>query len=363
MFIVLFMKLDNIKAIQKIDTSYVAKSIELLPDQIRQVLGDARLINIPREYAKCTTIVLNGMGGSNLGARILKSALSDQMKAPLLLAPGYQVPNFVGPDTLFIISSYSGTTEEPLSVYREVKKRKAKIMAITEHSPKSQLEKMMIKENVPGYIFTPESNPSQQPRLGIGYTAFGTAVLLAKAGMLKISVKEMENMIAGMEIQGRKFKVESPSKDNAAKLLAEKMWGRIPVLVGAEHLHGNLHALRNQINECAKHFVTYLSLPELNHFAMEGLMYPEENQENLIFIFFDSKLYSARVQKRAALTKKVVVKNNIPVFTCALQGKNKIAQGFEMLQLGSWISFYLGMLNGVDPVRIPWVDWFKKQLK
>ena len=80
-------------------------------------------------------------------------------------------------------------------------------------------------------------------------------------------------------------------------------------------------------------------------------------------MFFDSKLYSPRLQKRAQLTKRVVAKNKIPVFSFSLKGETKVAQAFELLQLGSWISFYLGMLNDVDPVKIPWVDWFKKQLK
>jgi glucose/mannose-6-phosphate isomerase len=357
------MELDNIKQIQKMDKGQVAKSIELLPAQIRQVLDDARLINIPREYSKCTHVVVNGMGGSNLGIRIIKNVLADQIKIPISITPGYTVPNYVGPDTLYIISSYSGDTEEPLSVYQEIKKRRAKIMAITMYNPKNKLGKLMLKENIPGYIFKPEYNPSGQPRLGVGYTAFGTAAIMAKAGLFKIKVREIEDMITSMEIWGRLYKIKSPIKNNEAKLLAEKIWGRIPVFIGAEFLVGNLHALRNQINECAKQFASYLPLPDLNHYAMEGLVNPKENKDNLIFIFVDSKLYSPRIQKRATLTKKVVAKNKIPVFPFVLKGENKITQAFELLQLGSWTSYYLGMLNDVDPIKIPWVDWFKKQLK
>lgn len=357
------MTLDDPKIYKKLDMGQVAKSIELLPDQIRQVLDESRLIKIPREYSHSTQVVVNGMGGSNLGARIIKSLLSDQLKVPILISPGYHVPAYINKNTLYIISSYSGTTEEPLGVYKEVEKRGAKILAITKHDKKSQLEKLMLKDDIPGYIFTPQFNPSNQPRLGVGYTIFGTMVMLAKAGLFKIEVKEIEEIICSMEIWGRLLKPEEIIKNNPAKSLAEKIWGRIPVLVGAEFLHGNLHALRNQINECSKHFAVYLSLPDLNHFAMESLSYPEENKDNLIFLFFDSKFYSPRVQKRAKLTKLVVQKNGIAIASYNLLGNSKLAQGFEFLQLGSWLSYYLGILNGVDPVKIPWVDWFKNKLK
>ena len=96
---------------------------------------------------------------------------------------------------------------------------------------------------------------------------------------------------------------------------------------------------------------------------MEGLVNPKSNKNNLLFFFIDSKLYHPRVQKRARLTKQVVSKNGIKVVDYKLKSKTKLGQALEMLQLGSWISYYLGISNSVDPVKIPWVDWFKKQLK
>jgi glucose/mannose-6-phosphate isomerase len=79
-------------------------------------------------------------------------------------------------------------------------------------------------------------------------------------------------------------------------------------------------------------------------------------------LFFDSSLYHPRVQRRAELTKEVVKKNGIEVAECKMTGSTKLEQAFEFLQLGCWISFYLGMLNQVNPVEIKWVDWFKKKL-
>lgn len=357
------MDLNNLKTYKKLDSSKIAKSIEYLPDQFRQALQDGELVKIPKEYSKINKVVINGMGGSNLGGRIIQACFKDIIKVPILIEPSYLVPALVDQNTLFIMSSYSGTTEETLSIYQELKKRKAKILAITAHGKNNKLEKLMYKDDIPGYVFHPDYNPSQQPRMGLGYSVFGTLILLAKSGLLKIKIKDIEDLIANLEIRGRLFRREEPSNINLAKITALKINKKIPILVGSEHLVGNLHALRNQINECSKSFCAYLDLPELNHYAMEGLINPVGNKKNLIFIFFDSRLYHKRIQKRSALSKEIVKQNGIEYIDYELQEKTKIGQCFEMLQLGSWISYYLGMLYNVDPVKIPYVDWFKEQLK
>lgn len=356
------MNLNNIKQIKKQDAGQAAESISLLADQARQVLHEARLIKIPKEYSKITQVVVSGMGGSNIGARIIKSVFSDQIKAPISITPGYEIPAHVNENTLYIISSYSGSTEEPLSAYAEAKNRGAKIMAITSHG-KGKLEKLMIQDNIPGYIFKPEYNPSEQPRLGLGYSIFGIAVMMAKAGLFKIEVEETEDMIASLEIWDRELRPVIKTKNNKAKQIATALYGKQIIITAAEFLIGNAKALRNQFCENSKHFASYLTLPDLNHYAMEGLAFPKNNKKDLVFLIFDSKLYHPRIQKRSYLTKKVIEKNSVKTVSHELAGKTKLIQAFEMLQLGSWITYYMGMLNGIDPSKIPWVDWFKKELK
>jgi glucose/mannose-6-phosphate isomerase len=353
--------LNNPNQIKRMDKSRIYKSIETFPDQIRQVLDEAHLIKVPYEYSKVNQVVVNGMGGSNLGAGIVKSAWSGEIKVPITILPGYEVPANVDSNTLYVISSYSGNTEEPLSVYRELKKRKVKVIAITARG-RGKLERLMIKDNIPGYIFKPEYNPSLSPRLGLGYSIFGTAVLLAKAGLFKIKIGDMKDIVASLEIWDREFRLEIPAKYNKAKKLARELFNRIPIAVGAEFLIGNLRVLRNQFYENGKNFASYLVVPELNHYAMEGLANPQGNRQNLLFFFINSALYHPRIRRRMALTKIVVKKNRIKYIDIKLSSKNKLAQSFELLQLGTWASYYLGILNKSDPATNPWVDWFKKKL-
>ena len=356
------MMLDNLNQIKKLDKSGVYESIQVLSDQIRQVLRDARSIKIPREYSKINQVVVNGMGGSNLGAGIVKSVFSDQIKVPITITPGYSVPASVDNNTLYIISSYSGNTEEPLSVYREVKKRKAKILAIASQSG-NKLEKLMIKDNIPGYIFKPENNPSAVPRVGVGYGVLGTSVMLAKAGLFKMKTSEIEKIISNLEVWDRKLRPTEDFKNNTAKKFAYEIFNKIPTAIGAEFMMGNLRVVRNQFCESSKNFAGFLAVPDLNHYAMEGLDFPKNNSKNLIFFFIDSDLYHPRNKKRIKLTKKIIKKSNIKYIEYKLKSSTKLGQALEFLQFGTWTTYYLGILNKKNPATNPWVDWFKEELE
>ena len=52
-----------------------------------------------------------------------------------------------------------------------------------------------------------------------------------------------------------------------AKQIAIKLHNKQPIMIAAEFLIGNVRTLRNQMCENSKHFATYLTLPDLNHFA------------------------------------------------------------------------------------------------
>jgi glucose/mannose-6-phosphate isomerase len=356
------MNLNNFENIYKQDPGLVALSIKDLSKQIEQVKEDAKLIKITDAYKGINKVVVNGMGGSNLGARMLESCFKEEFKCPLIVEPGYQVPGFVDDKTLYLISSYSGNTEEPLSVYGEVVKRGAKVVGITSSHKENKLEKLMIDNDIPGFIFSPLNNPSNQPRMGLGYSIFGMLFLLKKAGVLEIDEKKIDRVIDNLIKSNEKLIPEINSSDNVAKMFAQKMKGKIPILIGAEFLEGNLHILRNQFCENSKNYADYLVLPELNHYAMESLANPKGNKKNLIFWFFDSDSYNDRVIKRNNITKEIVKKNNIEFIEYKTKSSSKLSQCVEVLQLGSWVTFYLSMLNNVNPSLIPWVDWFKEEL-
>lgn len=354
--------LDNPKKLKSIDRGKMATSIESLPGQIEQMIDEFHLSKVPKKTQNIDLIVVSGMGGSNLGAGIIKSVFSDSLHQPLIVNAGYHVPKFVNSRTLYILSSFSGNTEETLACYTQAKKQHAKMSFITAKGKNNKLWSIMAKDKISGIIFDPRNNPSGQPRMALGYSVFGLLTLLERQGLIKIKSTEIRDLLRGLRERNELYGFTNPSAKNPAKKIAKDIFGKMPILIGAEHLAGNLRALRNQFCENSKNFSDYLIIPEMNHFALEGLVKPSANK-GLVFVFFDSRLYSTANRKRMKLSQEVVKKNKIKTISHALTGKSELDQAFELLQLGSWITFYLAVLNKVDPVKIPFVDWFKNKLK
>jgi len=176
--------LDDLEQISKLDASNLLGSIEALPDQLKQAWEEVFQTSMPEDLLNVKNVVVSGMGGSALGGRIIDSLILDRANTPIEISTEYRLPNYVGPDSLVIISSYSGNTEETLSSAHDAIKKNAKIFVVTTGGKIAQLAK---EEGLPSYIFNPIHNPSNQPRMGIGYSIGAVLALLVKGKYIQMS--------------------------------------------------------------------------------------------------------------------------------------------------------------------------------
>jgi len=348
----------NKKIIQKLDSKNVFESIGLVAKQAEQAWNEAKKINLVKSFKGIENVVIVGMGGSSIGPHFVKSVFNGKIKVPVEIVNDYVLPNHAAKKTLVLLSSYSGNTEEVLSCARQAKARGAKVLVL---SSGGKLGRFARKNGWPGYIFKPEWNPCAQPRVGSGYMIFGALGLLARAGLARVSEAEIGGMIAALEKQAKRF--GSLNKKNPAKDLARQLKDKMVFIVVSGFLQGNAHIFANQLNETAKQFAAYFVLPEIDHHLLEGLTFPKSSKKDMVFLFFESGKYHTQTQKRYALTRQIIKKNNIKTITYKLNSDNKLAQAAEMLTLGAYASFYLAMLNRQDPALIPWVDYLKRKLK
>lgn len=351
--------LDDIKAIKKLDKSDVYGSVDQLPKQCLHAWEDTRNLKVPESYRNINKIVMTGMGGSGLGARVIESLYGSRIKYPLARINDYDLPDWVDKKTLAICSSFSGTTEETVENAHQAQARGAKWMAI---SSGETLIKMAQKNKVPYYKIIPTYNPSKQPRLAIGYSIIGQLVMADKAGLINFTKLELLSLVETMNKVRIDNKISVPVKENPAKKMAQAIFGKKVVFIAARHLLAAAHTVKNQMNENAKNFSAIFDIPELNHHLMEGLSFPQSNPKDLLFFFLDSELYPGRIIKRLTITKDVVVKHKIPSITWNAEAKDFLSQAFEFIQFGGFVNFYLAIVNGIDPGPVPWVDYFKIEL-
>lgn len=353
------MNLDNLSFIKKMDPQAVAESIANFSQQLESGYTTAKKNRLPASYLKYDQIIVCGMGGSNLASEIIKRIFIKEIKIPLALVRGYHLPGFVSPKTLVIISSYSGNTEETLSCLVEAIQAKAKIICLTGGGQLAQIAK---KKKLPLFLINPEFNPSNQPRYDLG-SQLGMMLLIFKnIKAINLSDKQIVQTIKELSDFSLNFIPAVSAKKNPAKQLSHQLTNKQLFLIGAEHLLANTHILTNQINESAKQLAMNYQIPELNHHFLEALEYPTKIQKQTAFIFLYSHNYSENIKKRFSATQKLIAKKKIANFVIKLEEPDKLKESLKLLTIGSWISFYLAMINKVNPAKIPWVDWFKKEL-
>ena len=350
--------LDSRDEIKKLDLSNVLGSVEKLPDQIEDAWSATKQIKVPPAYKQVKQIVVSGMGGSALGAKVIRTLYKSSLKVPFEVINHYELPAYVGSDTLVVLSSYSGTTEETLASAEDAKKRGAKLAVICAGGKLAEFAK---KEECPAYIIDPKYNPSNQPRMAIGYSVFGQLGLFHAMGLIELGDDDVAKVVALLRTNAKNLVPESVDH-NTAKFLAYAAVDKMLVLISAEHLEGAAHAFNNQLNENAKNLTAEALIPELNHHYLESLSSPKHMKDSVLFFFIDSGLYHPRVQARFPITLDVVEKNGFHGEMIRAVAKTKLEQVWEIIQLGAYTNFYLAMLNGINPAPIPWVDYFKEQL-
>lgn len=353
------MVLDDLNKVKVLDKGNILGSIRDLPEQVKQAWEEIGKVKLPEDYKRSKNVVICGMGGSALGGRIVDCLFSNNLRGSIEIFTDYHIPDYVDPYTLVVLSSYSGNTEETLEASKEARKRNACCFVLASGG---KLAEFAATEKLPAYIFKPLHNPSDMPRMALGYSLAGLLNLLARCGYIVLGDEDIEKSIGMMRELVKEYDVLNPHKDNLAKRLAERLIDKSPVLVASEHLIGSTYTFKNQLNENAKTFALSFDIPELNHHLMEGLSNPRTLKQLLHFVFFTSKFYPTNIKKRFDLTKEVVEKNNISAEILELTGTDKLSQVFEMLTLSSYVSFYLALLYGINPAPIPWVDYFKKKL-
>src|SRR3990167_6909629 len=185
--------LDSFEEIRALDSKNLSQSIEQLGKQCEQVNDDLKILSLPDRLTGKKRILVVGMGGSTLGTHIVQSVYFDGLKSGLEYVNGYHLPAYLDDDTLLILSSYSGTTEEVLSAYEEAKGKTESILGVCSGG---DLAKLISSGEIEGYVFEPKFNPSGQPRMGLGYSVLSQILILSKLGFIEFGEDHLKKIMA-----------------------------------------------------------------------------------------------------------------------------------------------------------------------
>lgn len=301
-------------------------------------------------------IIIAGMGGSIFGGKVIQEAFYDsKLQAPLYLISGYDLPEYADEKTLVIATSYSGETEEIIEIINQAKSKGCMIIGITSGG---MLEKLIKKKSIEGYVFKPKFNTAKAPRTGIGYIIGATIGILSALHFLDYNNKEVEDVSEFI----KNFTQKIIKDEKIIDQMSLKIGYKIPVFIGAEHLKAGTYIWRNFLNETAKYCAFNEVIPDMNHHFLDGLYFPEQVHDKLIFIFVFSELYNFRNKKRFKISRDVMKKQDVLSVGLILNGGEKLKEIFELIIIGAFVSLNLANHNKVNPATNEMVDYLKKEL-
>ncbi len=353
------MRLDNIGVlISNIDKSNMLKILTGFPDQCREALKIGKRFILPRSYFKgIEKIVFLGVGGSAIGADLIRTYLWDEIKLPIIVNRNYTLPEFVDKSTLLFACSYSGDTEETISAYKEGIRKKSRIIVLTSGG---SLKGMAERNGIPCLII-PQGMP---PRGALGYSSIPLIALLSKAGL---TGEKDAAILESARVMGRLCKEElSPEVDtveNIAKSIAIRLYNKIPVIYGSsDHTDVAVTRWRGQLAENAKCLSSSHLFPEMNHNEIVGWEYPKNLLKGLVIILLRDTEDNPRIKKRMDITGGMLRKKSNGIIEVCSRGNGFLSRLFSLIYIGDFVSFYLAILNRVDPTPVERIKYLKKEL-
>jgi len=351
------MNLDDLTTFNSIDRDNMLGHIDALPDQFQDAWALAQMQPLPDSHQKPRQIVLCGMGGSAIGGDLTAALISATSRVPMMVVRGYELPAYAtGPETLVIVSSHSGNTEETLSAADQAVSRNVRMLAITTGGA---LADHAQTHGYPLWKFEYKS----QPRAALGWS-FGLLLgLVHRLKLISTLEADIAEAIDLLRQEKRRYGAASPLAQNPAKRGAGQLVGRIPVFYGGGVFEPVARRWKAQLNENAKVWAQYEPMPEGDHNAIVGISFPAELMTHMQAIFISSReLDHPRVALRHDLTFKLFLQYGIMVDTFHPRGVSVLAQMCHAIQYGDYLSFYTAMAYKADPTLIAPIIELKEQM-
>ncbi len=314
------------------------------PKQLNEALHISKTFNYkPTEGVK--SVLISGLGGSGIGGTIMAELVQDTCKVPVLVNKDYTLPKWVNEKTLVIISSYSGNTEETISVMQQALQQKAQIVCVTSGG---KVNEIATQNNLPKIII-PGGNP---PRTCLGYSLTQLFKVFSSYGLIDNSYEsQLEKTIKLLTENLDAIKTE-------AQVIAKLLDKKITAIYSLSN-EGVAWRFRQQINENSKMLCWNHVIPEMNHNELVGWT---QRNENLAVVILRTSFDLNKNIARTEICKNIFAKYASSVTEIFAKGDSKLEQAIYLIHLTDWVSCYLSDLNGCDPIEVNIIDYLKSEL-
>ena len=322
-----------------------------LPEQVEQAISSVDEISGLPDHDSIENVLVLGMGGSGLAGDVLRAVAGPFMPVPVTVSKGYEPPSFVGDNTLCFAVSFSGDTEETVEAAATAAVAGARMVVISQGG---QLERLAASWHAP-HVALPTDIP--KPRAGIGATAIPALIVLERVGLFPGA---HEWVLEAVE-QLKRRRDQLVRDDSPARELARRIGRTFPLMWGGGDL-GEVAAIRwrNQVNENAKAPAFCSSIPELTHNEICGWgQHGDITRQVFTLVYLRHDHEHPQVMRRFDVVRDLIDEVVAGVEEVHAEGEGALAQLFDLMLFGDFVSLHLAYDAGVDPGPIPVLDQIK----
>lgn len=346
------MKLSR-EQVQTVDTQNMWELIAEFPNQWEEAMKITEGLNLTIDPDCINNICLAGMGGSAMGADLIRAYSYGCCPHPVQVIRHYNIPEWVNENTLFIACSFSGNTEETLSALEQAQQKNAQTVAITSggelllNATKQEFDYIKI----PGGL---------TPRAALGYNFIPLFRIFNYLGYLDEGEEALSETDLFLSEQGELL---SDLSDNEALSLAEQLQDTLPVIYSdSTTMEPVNRRWQSQFEENAKTLAFGNLLPEMSHNEIVGWEQIVHLTGRLSVIMLFDKEDNKRVRKRMRIVKDLIEDQVASIHVLSTRGESRLTRLFSLIQMADWTSFYLAIINRVDPTPIAKIDLLKSRL-
>lgn len=300
----------------------------------KQVMNLADQVKLKEKFGteNHSSITVVGMGGSGVSGRIFSSLYQKEV---VNVIDGYNLPDYVNKETFFIAESYSGNTEETISVVNQAKDRGIKVHAVTSGGKLADLadEAIIIPKGL-------------QPREALGYL------------IMPLLNTFMEGDITDSDLQNAIVNARSKS-DHIGKL-AEKIVNsdKIPYVISWEPFTPISYRFKTQFNENSKMFAISHVLSEQNHNELVPMALNKNMSDRFFYLCVEGDMNS-RNARRMDMVESI---SHVTFHRISPEGKTILEQLFYLIHYIDILTVQVAILRNYDPEDVKVLENLKKEL-
>lgn len=331
------------------DKDNMLKVINSFPEQIKEAYTLGKNIILK---GNLTQIFICGMGGSGISGQLLEAYFKMlKIKIPVYNIHDYALPEYTDKNSLIVIVSYSGNTEESISCYKDALKRNLNIIIITTGG---KLEEYSRINRLP-CVLVPKG---YQPRNALAYLFFPMLRILENAKIINDNSEDVKNLIDNLKKNQSNF-------DRIGYDIALKIFGKLPIIYSSTNFYSIAYRWKCEINENTKIPSFCSRFPELNHNELNSYVNFNKINTPIHIIILKDQDDHRRIIKRMEITRKIIkeMTNDGVKFTeITIRGDSILTKMFTTIHIGDLVSYYSALNYATDPSPVNIIEQFKKEM-